>query len=235
MKKKYLLRTVYYAIEWLLPILTWLLYTNISLKQFASNNNLRLSFLLGVCLLIILNISLSKNINLLWLTVANLGYLGITYFLQPTLTPIVSVMLVADLLVADLLTRKTTVNDPYSRWVCFSLINGTGIVLIARMFVNSYLTNAELLMIVMLIFANLLFSYPRFVVKQMNPLFIAGICCLILMTGIMMGLPFEHLLTGALIVGLYILVESRINPKLWFRKWYVAIIANLIFSLALIL
>ncbi|WP_054671839.1 hypothetical protein [Lentilactobacillus senioris] len=133
------------------------------------------------------------------------------------------------------MTSDVIINDPYSKWVTFALVNGIGVVVATRMIVSNFLTNAQLLLIVTLIFANLLFSYPRFIDKQLNWGIIGAVGGLLILTEIMLGLTFQQIMIGLLTMVLFILLERKINPKLKKSKWNLSICINLIFALSLIL
>ncbi|MCY9807104.1 hypothetical protein OXT66_06015 [Lentilactobacillus senioris] len=169
------------------------------------------------------------------LIIANAGYLITLYLLAPSLTPLIVSLLLINLVGADLLTKDKIINDPYSKWVTFSLVNGTGIVVAARMLVSDFLTNAQLLLIVTLIFANLLFSYPRFITNQVNWGIIGAVGGLLIITEVMLGLTFQQIMIGIFSTILFIMLEQKLNAQKTQGKWYLAICVNLVFALSLIL
>ncbi|MGF7436246.1 hypothetical protein [Lentilactobacillus senioris] len=235
MNKNPVIRVTSFTIEWLLPVVIWLLYSNIGWKTIIGNEYLRLCGLLGIFLLIVLNFTQIKAKSPAGLVIANIGYLITLYLLTKTLPPLIISLLLINLVGADLLTSDVIINDPYSKWVTFALVNGIGVVIATRMIVSNFLTNAQLLLIVTLIFANLLFSYPRFIDKQLNWGIIGAVGGLLILTEIMLGLTFQQIMIGLLTMVLFILLERKINPKLKKSKWNLSICINLIFALSLIL
>lgn len=236
MNKKTYSLAISIVIEWVLPVVIWLIYSNISINQFITNHNLQLCGILGIILLSILNLPQLHQVKTpLVLIITNLGYLVVVYLLSNQLDAIIIGLLIVNLIGADLLASNTIINDPYSKWVTFSLVNGIGIVVAARMLVSNFLTNNQLLLIVILIFANLLFSYPRFISKLPNWKIIGAIWLILLLTELMLGLTLQQFALAILTTTLFILLEQRISSKFKKGKWYVAVGANLIFALALVL
>lgn len=217
-------------IQILLPILTWMLFSQVHLESFFTNHQLSYLFLLALSFSALLSQLISGKRKPIIFIAADAAFLLLC--LKGVFSPdsFNSWLLLLDFGLANLLLLTNVVKEPHCRWIIYGLINGSGIVFLFNITAHHYFSLESLMSLTLLIFANIFFSAPLFM-KSGNRLSRLIIMGLILAICLSLALaPLKILIIG-FILGLYLFLDWRIKLNKSAQQSNIAIFCLLCFSL----
>lgn len=218
----------------ILPLITWGIYTRIHFSNLLGNHSFQLLTVFAI-VFVFLGKQISNKGKPNWsvIKIIDLILLGLLWLVAPTISWSAIWLLTINVVTINLLFVKNLINDNYSEWLLFSLSYGTGIVMAGQLLINNFINSQQLLVLIILIFSNLLFSFPHFIKKEPSFLVLISIICFILIFGFALSLSVEKLIALALIDLGFLAIESQPNLLKLSIKWPVGLAFNLLTSLVI--
>ena len=218
------------VIKIVIPLVVWMLFSNIGLASFFTNHDLLYLLFLALGFSGILSQVRSKDKQpiLFFACDAVVAVLGAKLLM--TNGSFVNWLLVLDFCLANLLILTKLINEPHCQWIIYGIISGSGIVFLFNVTYHHYFSLMALMSITVLIFANIFFSFPVFM-KNSSHLSLFVIMLLILGLCVTLSLSILKVLMIAAILGFYLFFEWRVNDRNYDKRNNTSLVCLLLFSL----